>query len=129
MIQDTEAQIQEQWENGLKERNLTLQISTRIKEILSKEYQDVSIKMSRTGDTFPSLSDRTNQANAWGADFFLSIHINSGGGTGFESYIYPSSGTPATTYQSAIHSEVLKLVNYTDILTATIQSKLVKGYE
>lgn len=100
--------------NGLNEKNLTLQISMRIKEILSKEYQDVSIKMSRTGDTFPSLSDRTNEANAWGADFFLSIHINSGGGTGFESYIYPSSGTPATTYQSIIHSEVTKLVNYKD---------------
>lgn len=100
--------------NGLKEKYLTLQISTRIKEILSKEYQDVSIKMSRTGDTFPSLSDRTNQANACGGDFFLSIHINSGGGTGFESFIYPSSGTPATSYQSDIHSEVMKLVNYTD---------------
>lgn len=100
--------------NGLNEKNLTLQISMRIKEILTKEYQDVSIKMSRTGDTFPSLSDRTNEANAWGADFFLSIHINSGGGTGFESYIYPSSGTPATTYQSIIHSEVTKLVNYKD---------------
>lgn len=66
--------------NGLQEKNLTLQIATRVKNILLAEYNNVTILMSRTGDTFPTLQDRTNQANAWGADFFLSIHINAGGG-------------------------------------------------
>lgn len=100
--------------NGLQEKNLTLQISTRIKDILLAEYNNVSVLMSRTGDTFPSLAARTNQANSWGADFFLSVHINSGGGTGYEDFIYPGSGAPTTTYQSNIHSEILKLVNFTD---------------
>lgn len=58
--------------NGLREKDLTLQIATRIKDILVG-YKDVSTKMSRTGDTFPSLSARTNEANAWGGRFF-SIH-------------------------------------------------------
>lgn len=51
--------------NGLKEKDLTLSIATRIKDILLIEYTNVFVKMSRTSDTFPSLSDRTNQANAW----------------------------------------------------------------
>ena len=100
--------------NGLQEKNLTLQISTRIRDILLDEYNNVSVLMSRTGDTFPSLAARTNQANSWGADFFLSVHINAGGGTGYEDFIYPGSGAPTTTYQSNIHSEILKLVNFTD---------------
>ncbi|MGE8203977.1 N-acetylmuramoyl-L-alanine amidase [Heyndrickxia sp. NPDC080065] len=100
--------------NGIMEKNITLQIALKIRDILSAEYSDVSILMSRTADTFPSLSDRTNAANSWGADYFLSIHINAGGGTGFESYVYPGVGAPTTTYQSTIHSEVMKLNQLTD---------------
>ncbi|MBU8732322.1 N-acetylmuramoyl-L-alanine amidase [Cytobacillus oceanisediminis] len=100
--------------NGLQEKNLTLQIATRIKDILTLEYDNVSIRMSRTGDQTVSLSERTNAANAWGADFFLSVHINAGGGTGYEDYVYPGVGSPTTTYQNNIHAEVLKLVDFND---------------
>ncbi|MFD9625774.1 N-acetylmuramoyl-L-alanine amidase [Peribacillus muralis] len=100
--------------NGLKEKDLTLSIATRIKDILIIEYMNVFVKMSRTSDTFPSLSDRTNQANAWGADLFLSIHNNAGGGTGYEDYIYTSTSRETKTYQDHIHSEVMKLINLQD---------------
>jgi N-acetylmuramoyl-L-alanine amidase len=97
--------------NGLQEKNVTLQIATRIEAILMNEYENVDILMSRTGDQTVSLTSRTNAANSWGADFFLSIHINAGGGTGFESYIYPNVGVPTTTYRQALHEEVLKVAN------------------
>ena len=100
--------------NGLQEKNLTLQIATRIRDILVAEYENVSIRMSRTGDVTRSLSQRTNDANAWGANFFLSVHINSGGGTGYEDYIYPGLSSPTTTYQNNIHEEIMKLVDFRD---------------
>ncbi|MCY9377393.1 sporulation-specific N-acetylmuramoyl-L-alanine amidase [Bacillus sp. T17B1] len=100
--------------NGLQEKTLTLQIALALRTILTNEYEGVSLLLSRTSDQYVSLSDRTNAANNWGADFFLSIHINSGGGTGFESYIYPGVGAPTTTYQSAIHSEVIQAVDFAD---------------
>lgn len=100
--------------NGLREKDLTLSISLKIGEILANEYNDAAVKMSRTGDTFPTLNQRTKDANAWGADFYLSVHINSGGGTGFESFIYPNSGAPTTTYQSAIHEEIMKVIGLRD---------------
>jgi hypothetical protein len=56
--------------NGIKEKNLTLRIGKRIRDILT-EYEKVSVKMSRTGDTFLSLSARTKAANEWGADIFF----------------------------------------------------------
>ena len=100
--------------NALQEKNFTLQIATRIRDILVAEYENVSTRMSRIGDVTRSLSQRTNDANAWGADFFLSVHINAGGGTGFESYIYPGLSTPTKTYQNIIHEEIIKLVDFRD---------------
>lgn len=100
--------------NGLKEKDLTLSISTKIFDILTSEYNDVAVRMSRTGDTFPTLTQRTNDANTWGADFYLSVHMNSGGGTGFESFVYPNVGVPTTTYQSAIHEEIMKVIGLRD---------------
>ncbi|MGR6854901.1 N-acetylmuramoyl-L-alanine amidase [Bacillus halotolerans] len=100
--------------NGLHEKTLTLQIALALRTILTNEYEGVTVLLSRTSDQYVSLSDRTNAANNWGADFFLSIHINSGGGTGFESYIYPGVGAPTTTYQSEIHSKVIQAVDFSD---------------
>ncbi|MGD6873029.1 N-acetylmuramoyl-L-alanine amidase [Sutcliffiella horikoshii] len=100
--------------NGLQEKNLTLQISTRIRDMLVNEYNDVSVLMSRTGDQTLTLTQRTNAANSWVADFLLSVHINAGGGTGYEDFIYPGVGAPTTTYQTLIHEEVMKLVNFRD---------------
>ncbi|MFS0783298.1 N-acetylmuramoyl-L-alanine amidase [Bacillus sp. 1P06AnD] len=100
--------------NGIQEKNITLAIALRVRDLLLNGYSNVEVKMSRTGDTFPSLSDRTNAANAWGATFFMSIHINSGGGTGYEDFVYPGSGAPTTTYQSTIHSEIMKQVDFVD---------------
>lgn len=67
------------------------------------------MKISRTSDTTLSLSQRTDAANAWGSDFFLSVHINAGGGTGYEDYRYNTlTATSATgKVQSTIHSAVM----------------------
>jgi N-acetylmuramoyl-L-alanine amidase len=98
--------------NGMVEKNITLQIATTLRDILLNEYEGVSVLLSRTGDYTVSLTERTDAANNWGADYYLSIHINSGGGTGFESYIYPGVGAPTTTIQNIIHAEILKLVDF-----------------
>lgn len=65
--------------NGLQEKALTLTIASKIRSILLAEYQNVSVLMSRTGDETVTLTQRTDAANVWGADYFLSIHINAGG--------------------------------------------------
>lgn len=100
--------------NGLLEKNLTLQIALKIRDILNDEYTGHSIKMSRTTDKYPTLTERTNAANAWNADFYLSIHINAGGGTGYEDYIYPGAGEPSAAYRNIIHSEVVKATAFKD---------------
>ena len=100
--------------NGLREKDLTLVIAKATEKYL-KNYEGVSIKLSRTGDTKPSLSARADMANEWGADFFVSIHINAGGGTGFESYIFNGTVSSKTKeYQKVVHSVIAAGDGWTD---------------
>ncbi|MFP7170752.1 N-acetylmuramoyl-L-alanine amidase [Terribacillus sp. 7520-G] len=81
--------------NGLKEKDVVLEIAKKVRDRLVASGFEV--KMSRTGDTYPTLTQRTNEANAWGADFFLSIHINAGGGHGYEDYRYITLSASSST--------------------------------
>jgi len=93
--------------NGLQEKALTLNIALQIRDILLANYSGVDIRMSRTTDATVSLQQRTDDANAWGADIFVSVHINSGGGTGFESYRYLTTDAATQALHSTIHSNAL----------------------
>lgn len=101
---------------GIQEKNVTLQIGLKIREILESEYSNASVRMSRTGDSTVSLSQRTNAANSWGADFLYSIHINSGGGVGYEDFIYNRLSNTSRTaqMQRTIHAEIISRNNLTD---------------
>ncbi|MEV6967795.1 N-acetylmuramoyl-L-alanine amidase [Hamadaea sp. NPDC051192] len=102
--------------NGLVEKNITLDIALRTRTILLNNWS-VSVRMSRTTDITRSLTYRTDDANAWGANLFVSIHINSGGGTGFESYVYPGVGSRTLNLQDDVHAAVL--TNVRDIGSVT----------
>lgn len=75
--------------NGLREKDITLDIAKRIKNSL-ENYSHVDVKLSRTRDMTKSLITRTYEANTWGADIFLSIHCNAfnGNARGYEDFIY-----------------------------------------
>ncbi len=89
--------------NGLREKDLTLVISRKVGQLL--EAAGANIKYTRNCDIFVELSDRAKFANSLRADYFLSIHINAGGGTGFESYTYGSDAATAA-YRNVIHQKV-----------------------
>lgn len=101
--------------NGLQEKNLTLNIVKKIGNLLA-EYKGVDIIYTRTDDRFIELSERAAIANKAKADFFLSVHINAGGGTGFESYVYNGNVSAKTiAYQNVIHGEIVRAIgNVTD---------------
>ena len=94
--------------NGLQEKDLNLKIARYMRDYLLNNYSGVSIRMSRETDKTVTLAARTNDANSWGANAFISIHINAGGGTGFESYVYPGVGQATRNLQNAVHNEVAK---------------------
>lgn len=76
--------------NNAYEKDLTLKIAQYCKQELEK--YDCNVVMTRTGDTNPSLEDRANYAKSHGAQYLISIHLNSGSGyaVGAEVY-YPNT--------------------------------------
>ncbi|ABO50791.1 N-acetylmuramoyl-L-alanine amidase [Desulforamulus reducens MI-1] len=92
--------------NGLQEKDITLEIAKKIIQRLAA--YDVTVKSTRDSDTFVSLSQRAAYANNVNADYFVSIHINAGGGTGFESFIYNGevSSTTIKTRQ-VLHDTIM----------------------
>lgn len=97
--------------NGLKEKDVVLKIAKEMRKELQK-YNNVTIKMFRSNDTYYSLSRIAQEANKWGADIFVSIHVNAGGGTGFESYIYNGKVSHKTVNnQVIIHKEIMKNIS------------------
>lgn len=98
--------------NGLKEKDIVLDICKRIQAGLA-EYKDVEVILSRSTDVFVSLDNRTKQANLEGADVLVSVHINAASSTaakGFESYVYPGSGSATVAFQNVLHAEILRSV-------------------
>ncbi|WP_339171033.1 N-acetylmuramoyl-L-alanine amidase [Anoxybacillus sp. FSL W8-1294] len=95
--------------NGLREKDLTMKIGKMIGDMLG-EYEGVQVIYTRTDDRFLELSERVVIANKAKADFFLSVHINSGGGTGFESFIFNNPDAKTVAYQNVIHGEIMKAI-------------------
>ena len=60
--------------SGLKEKDINLDISKRLKKIL--EDEGIKVIMTRNRDTLVSLKKRVDIANRSGADLFISIHTN-----------------------------------------------------
>lgn len=102
--------------NGLREKDLTLDISKRIRKYLENNYSGLKVLMTRTGDKYLTLSQRAQFANSNKADLFISIHINAGGGTGYESFIHTSqnSNTATGKMQNTVHAEAMKKINVVD---------------
>ncbi|WP_223700663.1 N-acetylmuramoyl-L-alanine amidase [Sutcliffiella deserti] len=95
----------------MREKALNLEMARRVREFLEKNYE-VRIVMTREGDTTVSLEARTNLANSLKSDYYISIHYNAGGGTGFESYRFNGAVSNQTNaYQQTIHKEVASIIS------------------
>lgn len=83
--------------NGLREQDLTYKIGVELAELL-RNNPDFEVKLSRNTPTeqlgtsnVTSLAARVNAANAWGADYFISLHANASTipeASGVEGYAY-----------------------------------------
>lgn len=102
--------------HGHQEKNLTLKLALKTRQALQQNYK-AKVLMTRAQDKTVSLDHRTDFANNHDADYFCSIHLNAGGGSGFESYIYNGSVSKKTIQaQDAIHEKyVHKLAKKYDL--------------
>ncbi|WP_368086943.1 N-acetylmuramoyl-L-alanine amidase [Paenibacillus sp. OK003] len=94
--------------NGIQEKDVVLKVSLGIKNRLEEDYENVHVLLSRSTDVFLELKERTNKANAAGADILVSIHCNAGGGKGgFESFRYTSASGNSIKLQDKLHKAIM----------------------
>ncbi|WP_216828626.1 N-acetylmuramoyl-L-alanine amidase [Alkalihalobacterium elongatum] len=99
--------------NGLAEKDLVLTISLEMQALLNR-YENVEVQLSREKDISVSLSVRAQMANDWDADYFISVHVNAGGGSGFESYIHTSKASETVNRRDTMHQVIVNTLNVTD---------------
>ena len=83
--------------NGLREQTITYRIGQELAALL-RANPDFEVRLSRPTPTTAlgtsnstSLQARVNDANAWGADYFISLHTNASSipeATGVEAFAY-----------------------------------------
>ncbi|MCR8744890.1 N-acetylmuramoyl-L-alanine amidase family protein [Romboutsia lituseburensis] len=93
---------------GKFEDELSLQIAKSVE--LKLKQKGIQVKMSRTSDVFIPLGERAHMANSYGADAFISIHLNSSSNesaNGIETY-HHTQKTSHRPYSTGIHNNAIK---------------------
>ena len=99
---------------GYRESDINLQIAKKVEAKLKDKGIDV--KMTRTTDTYYSLSERAKMANDYAADAFISIHQNSAdveSGNGVETY-YNRNREEDKPLSSDIQKNIIKQTSAKD---------------
>ncbi|MFY9114301.1 MAG: N-acetylmuramoyl-L-alanine amidase [Dethiobacteria bacterium] len=93
----------------LNEKEINYRLGILLKTKLIEDYI-CEVRLTREDDLSLSLTERTGMANRWGADFFLALHSNAGGGSGYEDYIYSGNVTRETIdIQNRIHPLIARV--------------------
>ncbi len=117
--------------NKVLEKEVVLDISSRVKKHL--ESKKIAVRLTRTGDTYPTLDQRNDYARKVGADLFISIHadgVESPDAHGVETFITTATGCDSSNHYGQAGDKTAQRNNQFDpanaILGFSIQSNLVK---
>lgn len=82
---------------AVEEKRVVLDVARRARALLANE--GFTVYLTRDGDRYLTLDERCRLADRWGADVFVSIHMNasrSASPSGIETYVLASPGYPPT---------------------------------
>ena len=103
---------------GYREQDITYAVGARLAELLRQDDR-FEVKLSRNSpaeslgtSNVTSLATRVNAANAWGADYFISIHANAStnpSANGTEVYVYRTPSTAADLAEDVLEGIVERM--------------------
>jgi N-acetylmuramoyl-L-alanine amidase len=91
-------------DGGVLEKQLTLELSLRVREHLERAMPGARVVLTRDRDVTLTLADRVALANASEADLFVSIHANASpdrSQTGFETYVLDAGASSLDAARTA----------------------------
>jgi N-acetylmuramoyl-L-alanine amidase len=103
--------------SGIKEKDIVLAIAKKLKQIISNNYRDIKIVMTRETDEFIVLKDRGTIANLNNGKIFISIHCNArknveNDKSGFEIYVLDPVKKDEATKIAVEQNPFIKTTNY-----------------
>lgn len=98
--------------NGVIEEYVNLRVSLELARLLREAGFEVRLYRTTSSENVleeknADLRNRAAQANAWGADYFISIHTNSSeitSASGVEAYVYRLGGASERLAQSIVNA-------------------------
>ena len=114
--------------NGLREQDISYEVGVRLAELL-RQNGNFDVRLSRPSrqtqlgnSNASSLRVRVDEANSWGADYFVSIHTNASvekSATGTEVLVYSQPST-----SSALAEDILReLTEITGLASRGVKSR------
>jgi N-acetylmuramoyl-L-alanine amidase len=112
---------------GLKEKDVTLDLALRLRDLL--QSAGLEVILTRSGDSYLGLEERTAIANRSHADLFLSLHANSSRKKtlhGVETYFLNLASSERATETAAIENSMslAKMSDLEEILQEIFNSKM-----
>src|SRR5690606_6685155 len=106
-------------DGSLREYHFNSVVARYVADELLHGYEGVEILMTHDDSRDVPLKERTDRANAWKADLFVSIHANAAGdgwstAQGIETYVYTSRPEPAVALANAVQRNLIRLTGRPD---------------
>ncbi|MDY0093615.1 MAG: N-acetylmuramoyl-L-alanine amidase [Candidatus Vecturithrix sp.] len=114
---------------GLKEKNVVLDLARMIQKIIHTKAPSITVYLTRDGDYFLPLRKRTDIAEEYNADLFISLHVNanpSRGVQGFSVYTLAENATDAAARELAEKENAADLFGGIETPTPTDDDSLLK---
>ncbi|MBN2013213.1 N-acetylmuramoyl-L-alanine amidase [candidate division KSB1 bacterium] len=119
--------------NGIKEKDITLDIALRLKKIINDDGQ-FKVYLTREKDVFVPLEERTAFANQKQGDLFISIHANSHESpdkTGIETYYLSATEDADSRAVAAMENRTAKSTyhEFNELIEKIIKSSKIQESE
>ena len=109
--------------NGMREQDITFEVARDLADILQRAGFETmlsrpTLQTNLGHDNNSAINARWQMSNAWGADYFISIHVNAGGGTGAESFYWDVLAEEFSRTVLETYCREMKLRNRRNVLTS-----------
>lgn len=107
-------------DGSLREYQFNSVVAWYVADTLLRDYEKVEILMTHDDSRDVPLKERTDKANAWKADLFVSIHANAAGdggwnnAQGIETYVYTSRPPDAVALANAVQRHLIRATGRPD---------------